>query len=186
MTSPTADKIDPTRTMKTHVSEMSPAERLAMYDARAREANAGLAPVTPSEPEPKKLTFENLCGVVLDVVKDFTAKGYHPTTISPDHVVEKARQRFPDGVTLVGEEVSIEDTPDADPLRLDRVKGADEGGGDGMTEGGNPIGSEAAAEEVTEANEKAAPKKKTAAPKGPPAKKAPKRKPAGPSPTPKS
>lgn len=185
---PTADKIDPKTTMKTHVSEMSPSERLAAHDARAREANAGLPTVEESPPEPKRLTFENLCGVVLDVVRDFTAKGYHPTTIHPEHVVEKARQRFPDGVKLIGEETSAGGEPAEDPLRLDSVPGAEDDGeidaGDGLTEGGNPVGSEAAAEEVNKANEKAAPapKAKAKGPTGPAAKKSPTRKPAGPSP----
>jgi hypothetical protein len=211
---PTASTVNPSDAIKTHVQEMTPAQKLAAHDAAARERNAGLAPETPAAPEPVSLTFENLCGVVLDVVKDFARQGYDPSTIAPEHVVEKARQRFPDGVSLVGEVETVEETAGPDPLRLDRVKGADEvredrkpgsedrtgaimeddddpPAGDGVTEGGNPIGSPEAAEEVSKANEalkahdeaakKTAPAKKAA--KKAATKKAPTRKPKGPAPT---
>jgi len=123
---PVASPVDPRDAIKTHVSELSPAERLARHDQAARADNAKIpdAPVVITEAIP--LTFENLCGVVLDVVKDFARLRYTPITIQAEHVVEKALQRFPDGVTLVGAVETEVDTEVGDPLRLGLVKGSND------------------------------------------------------------
>ena len=173
----TPSTIDPRNAIKTHVQEMSPAQRLAEHDRRAREANSELPEVKPGAETFETVTVANLCAIALDVVKDFARSGFDASTITPELVLEKVEQRFPNGVKLAPEPVSIEITPAMQAAAASAAKAGNV----------NPK-DDAIDEEAEEAAEVAKAKKETpkaakpVTPKSPP-KKAPSRKPKGPSPS---
>lgn len=156
--------IDPTQAIKTHVSEMSPAQKLAAHDLRAREANADLPTVTPGEETFETVTVENLCAIALDVVKNFARQGFDTSTITNELVVEKVVQRFPNGIRLAlpvtdePETVIVISTPPLVPVKP-------EGGELAPDSEKKPKRSAATKTATKNAPKKTAPRR---APKGPP------------------
>jgi hypothetical protein len=103
MTSPgiSPTVLDPRDTMKTHVQEMGPAQRLAEHDRRARLTNEGKAEEAAAAPKTfEVVTVSNLCGIALDVVKELARQGFDASTVTVELVEEKVLQRFPNGVKL--------------------------------------------------------------------------------------
>lgn len=184
--------IDPSQTIKTHLREKTPAEKLAEHDAAAaaRNSKQGLdsRPASVTEPEKeasRPTTVALVIGAALSAAIDWQSKGVDLKTVEvPGFLDQVAEAAKVDPTLVIGGNPDPEELPLVKSLRetiaeqlseLNKARAAGFTGDapDSETESAKPEAKEETSEvpSSTPTGEK-----KTFKPSGPPAKKVPKKK----------
>lgn len=176
-----AASISPAETFKTHVSEKSPAQKLAEHDAAAAARNAKLPGVQTAPGEqpfkPTPITFETIVGASLAAVFDWLDRGVDLKTVELPMILDDVRTKLgiaKDTSPAIESEPETTETPETPTP--DATSG--EGEGEGAETSGESEKTDPASEGEGEGKDED-PEKTDPEPDGKPGK----LKPAGPKPT---